>query len=199
MEFRSRSDTYTVRFMDWLRIQVLIIIFFFYCGPLLSQGTQSSAGPAPEENADIHKKDASTLDKEYYEYYFRTIPDVGALEKAKLEYNLIRSFKLELRKREPSITQDYLKQIKAASIRYERVNSDSIWMRGIRNQMQHIRFQEYMYIVIYDKYFLYISYEINPSRYVMEPYQVQLIFQKENPFLLNCLILENSIIKSGGK
>ncbi|ASV07846.1 hypothetical protein ACO2J1_13595 [Leptospira interrogans] len=184
MEFRSRSDTYTVRFMDWLRIQVLIIIFFFYCGPLLSQGTQSSAGPAPEENADIHKKDASTLDKEYYEYYFRTIPDVGALEKAKLEYNLIRSFKLELRKREPSITQDYLKQIKAASIRYERVNSDSIWMRGIRNQMQHIRFQEYMYIVIYDKYFLYISYEINPSRYVMEPYQVQLIFQKENPFFI---------------
>lgn len=101
-----------------------------------------------------------------------------------MEYNLIRSFKLELRKREPSITQDYLKQIKAASIRYERVNSDSIWMRGIRNQMQHIRFQEYMYIVIYDKYFLYISYEINPSRYVMEPYQVQLIFQKENPFFI---------------
>ncbi|EKO53714.1 hypothetical protein LEP1GSC131_3131 [Leptospira kirschneri str. 200802841] len=173
-----------MRFMDRLQIQILIIFFFFHWGPLLSQGTQSSAGPVPEENADIHKKDASTLDKEYYEYYFRTIPDVGALEKAKLEYNLIRSFKLELRKREPSITQDYLKQIKAASIRYERVNPDSIWMRGIRNQMQHIRFQEYMYIVIYDKYFLYISYEINPSRYVMEPYQVQLIFQKENPFFI---------------
>ncbi len=170
--------------MDRLRIQIFIVLFFFYCGPLLSQGTQSSAGPVPEENADIHKKNAGTLDKEYYEYYFRTIPDVDALEKAKLEYNLIRSFKLELRKREPSITQDYLKQIKATNIRYERVNPDSIWMRGIRNQMQHIRFQEYMYIVIYDKYFLYISYEINPSRYVMEPYQVQLIFQKENPFFI---------------
>ncbi|ASV13395.1 hypothetical protein [Leptospira santarosai] len=179
MEFRSRSDTYSVRFMGRLRIQLLLILLLFGKNVLFSQ-----TPAVPEESEDVHKKNAAALDKEYYEYYFRTIPDVDALEKAKLEYNLIRSFKLELRRREPSLSPDYLKQIKAANIRYERVGADSIWMRGIRNQMQHIRFQEYMYIVIYDKYFLYISYEINPSRYVMEPYQVQLIFQKENPFFI---------------
>ncbi|TGM07928.1 hypothetical protein EHQ76_04195 [Leptospira barantonii] len=188
MEFRSWSDTYIVRFMDRLRTKLFLILLLTSASLLTAQTTPTSAPvspPAnPEENGDVHKKDAATLDKEYYEYYFRTIPDVDALEKAKLEYNLIRSFKLELRRREPSVTQEYLKQIKAASIRYERVQGNSIWMRGIRNQMQHIRFQEYMYIVIYDKYFLYISYEMNPSRYVMEPYQVQLIFQKENPFFI---------------
>ncbi|PJZ57143.1 hypothetical protein CH367_10325 [Leptospira barantonii] len=188
MEFRSWSDTYTVRFMDRLRTKLFLILLLTSANVLTAQTTPTSAPvsqPAnPEENGDVHKKDAATLDKEYYEYYFRTIPDIDALEKAKLEYNLIRSFKLELRRREPSVTQEYLKQIKAASIRYERVQGNSIWMRGIRNQMQHIRFQEYMYIVIYDKYFLYISYEMNPSRYVMEPYQVQLIFQKENPFFI---------------
>lgn len=174
--------------MDRLRTKLFLILLLTSASLLTAQTTPTSAPvspPAnPEENGDVHKKDAATLDKEYYEYYFRTIPDVDALEKAKLEYNLIRSFKLELRRREPSVTQEYLKQIKAASIRYERVQGNSIWMRGIRNQMQHIRFQEYMYIVIYDKYFLYISYEMNPSRYVMEPYQVQLIFQKENPFFI---------------
>nr|WP_241548296.1 hypothetical protein [Leptospira yasudae] len=169
--------------MDRLRIQLLLIFLLGSADYMSAQGTAPVSKP-PEENGDIHKKDAASLDKEYYEYYFRTIPDVGALEKAKLEYNLIRSFKLELRRREPTVTQEYLKQIKASSIRYERVQPDSIWMRGIRNQMQHIKFQEYMYIVIYEKYFLYISYEINPSRYVMEPYQVQLIFQKENPFFI---------------
>ncbi|ABJ77451.1 hypothetical protein [Leptospira borgpetersenii] len=183
MEFRSRSDTYSVRFMDRLRIQLLLVLFLFGKNILFAQSVQAPVSGL-EEIEDVHKKNAATLDKEYYEYYFRTVPDVDALEKAKLEYNLIRSFKLELRRREPSLSPDYLKQIKATSIRYERVLADSIWMRGIRNQMQHIRFQEYMYIVIYDKYFLYISYEMNPLRYVMEPYQVQLIFQKENPFFI---------------
>lgn len=196
MEFRSRSDTYSVRFMDRLRIQLLLVLFLFGKNILFAQSVQAPVSGL-EEIEDVHKKNAATLDKEYYEYYFRTVPDVDALEKAKLEYNLIRSFKLELRRREPSLSPDYLKQIKATSIRYERVLADSIWMRGIRNQMQHIRFQEYMYIVIYDKYFLYISYEMNPSRYVMEPYQVQLIFQKETLFLSNYPILENAIIKSG--
>ncbi|WP_051185334.1 hypothetical protein [Leptospira alstonii] len=171
--------------MDRLRIQRFLILLVFCANVSFAQDAQTPvSGPTSEENGDVHKKDAATLDKEYYDYYFRTVPDVDALEKAKLEYNLIRSFKLELRRREPSVSPDFLKQIKAASVRYERVRSDSIWMRGIRNQMKHIRFQEYMYIVIYDKYFLYISYEINPSRYVMEPYQVQLIFQKENPFFI---------------
>ncbi|WP_051061407.1 hypothetical protein [Leptospira weilii] len=171
--------------MDRFRIQRFLIVLVFCANVLFAQNEQTPvSGPPSEDNADVHKKDAPTLDKEYYEYYFRTVPDVDALEKAKLEYNLIRSFKLELKRREPSVSADFLKQIKAASVRYERVRPDSIWMRGIRNQMKHIRFQEYMYIVIYDKYFLYISYEINPSRYVMEPYQVQLIFQKENPFFI---------------
>ncbi|WP_039941090.1 hypothetical protein [Leptospira alexanderi] len=183
MEFRSRSDTYSVRFMDRLRIQLLLVLFLSGKNVLFAQSAQGPVSGS-EESEDVHKKNAASLDKEYYEYYFRTIPDVDALEKAKLEYNLIRSFKLELRRREPSLSPDYFKQIKATSIRYERVLADSIWMRGIRNQMQHIRFQEYMYIVIYDKYFLYISYEMNPSRYVMEPYQMQLIFQKENPFFI---------------
>ncbi|AOP36233.1 hypothetical protein A0128_19580 [Leptospira tipperaryensis] len=186
MEFRSRSDTYNVRFMDRFRVQ-LLFTFLILSGIVYAEEPSAPISApiskAPEESGDSHKN-AASLDKEYYEYYFRTIPDVDALEKAKLEYNLIRSFKLELRRREPETPREYLKQINASSIRYERAQPDSIWMRGIKNQMQHIKFKEYMYIVIYDKYFCYISYDMNPARYVMEPYQVQLIFKKENPFFI---------------
>ncbi|MDV6236412.1 hypothetical protein CH379_012320 [Leptospira ellisii] len=175
--------------MGLLRIRSIFVLLVLVVGAIYAEEPSSPISPPPgnnrEENGEIHKdKDAASLDKEYYEYYFRTVPDAGALEKAKLEYNLIRSFKLELRKREPSTSQEYLKNINASSIRYERVYGDSIWMRGIRGQLQHIKFQEYMYIVIYDKYFCYISYELNPYKYVMEPFQVQLIFKKENPFYI---------------
>lgn len=158
-----------------------ILLSFFLSAGLHSQEAGKNK-PASEEENEIHK-DGKSLDKEYYEYYFKTLPDIDQLEKAKLEYNLIRSLKLELRKRDTEkMNSEELKKVNASSVRYERVFEDSIWMRGIRKQMQHLKFREYMYVVVYDKYYCFISYEMNPARYILEPYQVQLIFKKENPF-----------------
>ncbi|TGK01952.1 hypothetical protein EHQ53_14530 [Leptospira langatensis] len=138
--------------------------------------------PLPDDGGEVHK-DGQSLDKEYYEYYFKTLPNTDTLEKEKLEYNLIRSLKLELRKRDAEkMNPEELKKVNASSVRYERVFEDSIWMRGIRKQLGHLKFKDYMFVIVYDKYYCFISYEMNPARYIQEPYQVQLIFKKENPF-----------------
>ncbi|EQA46421.1 hypothetical protein LEP1GSC050_0416 [Leptospira broomii serovar Hurstbridge str. 5399] len=162
-----------------------IITLFAVLGlfPIFAQ-TQNpkEAISGAEEGAEIHQ-DGKSLDREYYEYYFKTLPNTDIVEKAKLEYNLIRHLKLELRKRDAvKMTPEELKKVTSAAVRYERVFEDSIWMRGIRNQMKYIKFKDYMYVIIYEKYYCFISYEMNPSRYIQEPFQVQLIFQKENPF-----------------
>ncbi|PJZ70935.1 hypothetical protein CH373_07295 [Leptospira perolatii] len=158
----------------------ILAILFMYASLLSAQGSEKEKVAA--EEGEVHRE-GSALDKEYYEYYFKTLPNTELIAKAKLEYNIIRSLKLELRKRDPQkMTLEELKKVTPGTIRYERVYEDSIWMRGIRNQMQEIKFQDYMYIVVYEKYYCYISYEMNPAKYVQEPYQVQLIFQKENPF-----------------
>ncbi|TGK09058.1 hypothetical protein EHO60_13650 [Leptospira fletcheri] len=135
-----------------------------------------------QEEGESHREGKS-LDREYYEYYFKTLPNPDIVEKAKLEYNLIRHLKLEMRKRDPDkMTPEELKKVTSASVKYERVFEDSIWMRGIRSQMKYLKFKEYMYVVIYEKYYCFISYEVNPARYIQEPFQVQLVFQKESIF-----------------
>lgn len=162
-------------------ILIFTTIYTLVSASFLFAQSSNSSKPAIEEE-EVHK-DGKSLDKEYYEYYFKTLPDNDKLEKSKLEYNLIRHLKLEIRKRDADrISSEELKKINSNSVRYERVFEDSIWMRGIRKQFQHLRFKDYMYVVVYEKYYCFISYEMNPSRYIQEPFQVQLIFQKENPF-----------------
>lgn len=39
-----------------------------------------------------------------------------------------------------------------------------------------------MFVIVYEKYYCFISYEMNPARYIQEPYQVQLIFKKDSAF-----------------
>ncbi len=159
-----------------------LILLLFSVGISAQEAGKDKPSTSTEEDGEAHK-DGKSLDKEYYEYYFKTLPNTDLLEKEKLEYNLIRSLKLELRKRDTQkMNPEELKKVNSRSVRYERVFEDSIWMRGIRKQLQHLKFREYMYVVVYEKYYCFISYEMNPARYIQEPYQVQLIFQKENPF-----------------
>ncbi|TGM88833.1 hypothetical protein [Leptospira licerasiae] len=160
---------------------ILIALILLTSAGLYSQ-EPSKGKPSSEEEGEVHK-DGRSLDKEYYEYYFKTLPNLDVLEKEKLEYNLIRSLKLELRKRDPEkMTSEELKKINANSVRYERVFEDSIWMRGIRKQMQYLKFKDFMFVIVYEKYYCFISYEMNPARYIQEPYQVQLIFKKDSAF-----------------
>lgn len=159
---------------------ILIISVLSSFGDLYSQ--DAGKGKPVETDGEVHN-DLKSLDKEYYEYYFKTLPNTDIIEKEKLEYNLIRSLKFELRKIDPEkMSPEELKKVNSSSVRYERVFEDSIWMRGIRKQMGFIRFREYMYVIVYDKYYCFISYEMNPSRYIQTPFQVQLIFKRDSNY-----------------
>lgn len=158
---------------------ILIISVLSFFSGLYSQ---EAAKGKPVEEGEVHS-DLKSLDKEYYEYYFKTLPNTDIIEKEKLEYNLIRSLKFELRKVDPEkMSPEELKKVNSSSVRYERVFEDSIWMRGIRKQMGFIRFKEYMYVIVYDRYYCFISYEMNPSRYIQTPFQVQLIFKRDSNY-----------------
>ncbi|PKA16248.1 hypothetical protein [Leptospira haakeii] len=159
---------------------ILIISVLLPFGALYSQDT--GKGKPVETEGEVHS-DLKSLDKEYFEYYFKTLPNTDIIEKEKLEYNLIRSLKFELKKVDPEkMSPEELKKVNSSSVRYERVFEDSIWMRGIRKQMGHIRFKEYMYVIVYNKYYCFISYEMNPSRYIQTPFQVQLIFKRDSNY-----------------
>ncbi|MCE9499044.1 MAG: hypothetical protein K8R21_00765 [Leptospira sp.] len=134
--------------------------------------------PQPAQNADQQ----GVLDKEYYEYYFTTLPDAGKLQKEKLESNLTRLFKTEIQKRDYPACKELLPQIKPASLKYEKVTSDSIWVRGIKDVLGYIRYTDHMYVVKYQKYLAFISFELDPAKYIQNPFQLELIFKKENIF-----------------
>ncbi|MBE7413445.1 MAG: hypothetical protein L6Q54_06585 [Leptospiraceae bacterium] len=145
------------------------------------QPSNSTENNQPKEQ----KKDsdqATVMDKEYYEYYFTTLPDSAKLKKEKLEFNLIKTFKTEINKRDYPACKDLLPQITAKSVQYEKVTPESIWVRGIKDVLGYLPYKEYMYIIKFQKYLAYISYETDPSKYVQAPFQMELIFKKDNIF-----------------
>ncbi|MCC6275640.1 MAG: hypothetical protein IT569_07270 [Leptospiraceae bacterium] len=125
---------------------------------------------------------AAVMDKEYYEYYFTTVPDSAKLKKEKLEFNLVKTFKSEINKRDYPACKDLLPQITSKSIQYEKVTSESIWVRGIKDVLGYLPYTEYMYIIKFQKYFAYVTYEMDPSKYIQAPFQMELIFKKDNIF-----------------
>ena len=142
----------------------------------------SAENPATKEPQKKESESSSVMDKEYYEYYFTTVPDSAKLKKEKLEFNLVRTFKSEINKRDYPACKELLPQINSKSIQYEKVTSESIWVRGIKDVFGYLPYTEHMYIVKFQKYFAYVTYEMDPSKYVQAPFQMELIFKKDNIF-----------------
>ena len=126
---------------------------------------------------------AAGMDKNYYDFYFETLPDKRASEKAKLEANLVRIARDEIQRKDHTISKEALGQIKPATITYEKVTSESIWVRGIRDIFKHLKYTDYMYVVKHDKYYVYVSFVMDPGTYIQTPFQAEVLFKKENVFL----------------
>ena len=132
-----------------------------------------------EENHDAKEGQ----DKEFYEYYYKTQVENLPLKKAKLEYNLIKTLKKEILSRDYSKANiEAIKKIESSNIKYERVYRDSKWVRGVLAQMTHLSVKDYMYIVKYDKYMCFMTFETNPESYLQEARQSQLIFSGTDKF-----------------
>lgn len=124
----------------------------------------------------------TVMDKEYYEYYFTTLPDSAKLKKEKLEFNLVKTFKTEINKRDYPACKELLPQINSKSIQYEKITSESIWVRGIKDVLGYLPYTDHMYIIKFQKYLAYVSFEMDPSKYVQAPFQMELIYKKDNIF-----------------
>lgn len=136
---------------------------------------------APSATEDHDAK--SGLDKEYYDYYFKTLPEYKNKDKAKLNFNLIRHLKKEILSQDFSKpTQEAVSKISPDNVQFERVNSDSIWVRGIKSQKPYIKYREYMYVVKHEKYFCFMTFEINPEDYLQQARQVELIQDLDDKF-----------------
>jgi hypothetical protein len=160
-----------------------IAIFFFLLAiaGLNAQNASESGKPilADEEN---HDKDGS-LDREYFETYYRYLPENAPKNKAKLEYNLIKNLKREiLSKNYSKSTLEKIKEINPSNIQYERITRDSRWMRGIKKALPHLKEMEYMYIVKHGDYLCFISFAMNPEDYLFEPHQMELVYNQTGKY-----------------
>ena len=139
-------------------------------------------GQAPEQTGAVEHTAPAGMDKEYFEYYFETIPDRTKQQKAKLEYNLIRIIKREIKRKDPSVSDEMISAIKSETIKYEKLGKESYWLRGIKDIFKFIKYTDNMYIVKYDKYLVYMSFEMDPALYIQPPFQVEVIFKGEDLF-----------------
>ncbi len=170
--------------MERYKFTLILIVSLALGGTINSITGQDTASAnkttaAGEENHDA--KDGQ--DKEFYEYYYKTQVENLPLKKAKLEYNLIKTLKKEISSRDYSkATLEAVKKIDSSNVKYERVYRDSKWVRGILAQMTHLSVKDFMYVVKYDKYMCFMTFETNPESYLQEARQSQLIFSGTDKF-----------------
>ncbi|WP_411821403.1 hypothetical protein [Leptospira sp. 'Mane'] len=167
--------------MKFTLIFITALSLGFASATLTAQDTTNPNKTASSTEEDHDAKEGQ--DKEFYEYYYKTIAESQPLKKAKLEYNLIKALKKEITSRDTTKeAKESIKKIDSASIKYERVYRESKWVRGIMGQMPHISSRDFMFIVKYDKYMCFVSYDVNPESYLQEARQAQLIFEGKDKF-----------------
>jgi hypothetical protein len=171
-----------LKVMERYKLIIIFIVSLTLAGASLNAQDSSSANSTSavkEENHDAKEGQ----DKEFYEYYYKTQAENLPLKKAKLEYNLIKSLKREIRSRDYSkATMELMQKIDSSNIKYERVYRDSKWVRGFLAQMPHLGVRDFMYIVKHDKYMCFVTFETNPESYLQEARQTQLIFEGKDKF-----------------
>ncbi|WCL47714.1 hypothetical protein [Leptospira sp. GIMC2001] len=159
---------------------ILIALFLFSGAGFIAQDvpneTNTTAGQ-PILNDEEEHDSAAGLDRDYYEKYYKYLPENMAKSKAKLEYNLIRNIKREIIGRDYSKANlELIKNINPSNIQYERVTRNSKWVRGIKKALPHILEKDYMYVVKHGVYTCFITFEVNPENYLFEPHYRELVY-----------------------
>jgi hypothetical protein len=170
--------------MERYKITLILVVSLILGGTLNTIfGQDSSSANKTAVSAEESHDAKEGQDKEFYEYYYKTQIENLPLKKAKLEYNLIKTMKKEIRSRDFSkATLELTKKIDASNIKYERVYRDSKWVRGFLTQMPHLSVLDFMYVVKHDKYMCFMTFETNPESYLQEARQSQLIFSGTDKF-----------------
>ncbi|MCB1177757.1 MAG: hypothetical protein KDK36_09280 [Leptospiraceae bacterium] len=124
------------------------------------------------------------LDKEFYVYYnyLNTQPKSDSREENKiLNTNLLKTFKGEIKLRDPENYRVIQEDINVATVKVKNVSKDSIWMKKIRKEVGYIQFTDFMYIIKYKNYLALILYEVDPKKHLITPNQLELIINREPP------------------
>ncbi|MCZ8237479.1 MAG: hypothetical protein O9346_07760 [Leptospiraceae bacterium] len=167
-----------------MKVSPTITLAFLLTLSMYSQGTNTESKSGEPVIADDQEHSESYgLDKEYFEKYYKFLPENMAKNKAKLEYNLIKNLKREIVGRNYSKESlAKLKDINPSNIQYERVTRNSKWVRGIKKALPHILEKEYMYVVKHDAYICFMTFDVNPEDYIFEPHYRELVYDGAGKF-----------------
>ncbi len=174
--------------MEWKLVRSLVltkVLILVTVTSVLGQTASTTTPPAPTSTTTEEEKHEARdgSDKEFYESYYKNMPENLPMSKAKLEYNLIKTIKREIIGFDFSKdTMELTKKIDANNIKYERVSRDSKWVRGILTSMPYINNKEYMYVVRHDKYLCFMTFEANPEKYIQQARQAKLTFPPKDTF-----------------
>ena len=148
------------------------------------QNTQSENA---EGNVETKKEDEpkqqgdpsyyESLDKKYYDYYFETLPNKKQIQDERLSQVLYKSYRDEIYRVRKSLPPGFVEKVTPDSIKYEKVDENHIWWRGIKNQLRHILQTDHMYIVTYGQYYCLFTFVTDPSQYIQSPVQAQLLLK----------------------
>ena len=142
-----------------------------------------TAAQKPAVSEEKHAETAGGAAKEYYQSYFDSLPDAQGSQKVKLEFNLVRNAKHAILRRDKKASKELMDGLKPGAFTYEKVARNNIWMRGIKDIFPHIKYTEFMYVVKYNKYQVFISFDLDPGRYLLDPNQYEVVYKRENVFL----------------
>lgn len=160
---------------------LITLVLFVAVASISAQDTKPQVTPADVSQENHDSKEGQ--DKELFEYYYKTRPENLPPNKAKLEYNLIKTLKKEIMSRDYSKeSAEAIKKIDATNIQYERVYRESKWLRGFMAQNTHLNYSEFMYIVKHDKYMCFVSFDVNPETYLQQSRQSHLVFAAKDKF-----------------
>lgn len=142
--------------------------------------------PAPQlKPQDPIRQDApkGNLDKEIYEMAEKSRERRNYPDKKKLEYNLLYTFKKEIKLSDSDPeTQRIGNEIDYSKITYEVLDYESKYYRGLKALNPEITKQDFMYVVKYDKYLLWIGFKVNPEYYIVLPKQSVLFYGRDTRF-----------------
>jgi hypothetical protein len=151
--------------------------------PIVSNSEEVPAPQLKPQDPIKQELPKGNLDKEIYELAEKSRERRNYPDKKKLEYNLIYTFKKEIKLSDSSAeTQKIGDEIEISKISYEALDHESKYYRGLKALNPEITKQDFMYVVKYDKYMLWIGFKVNPELYIVLPKQSVLFYGRNTKF-----------------
>ena len=119
------------------------------------------------------------LEKEFYNDYLDSLPDVRAMRKKTLERNLLTAVKRIVPREDPLKGPDHVRALEAKALIYKKIKADTVFVRGIFHEMPYLRPTPYMWIVKSGSYMLFVTFRVDPRKYIVNPFQVRAVIKRK--------------------